>query len=935
MKKLTVLFLAMFTVAAWAIAPPKKGVQIPADMLSNIKSNPSYYMPSKGFVPQVERFKKQKELAKTQRTDDYTAPFLHASIPVLCGQYSDATLEWDAADMQNQLFGEWDTGSMRDYYNEISYGQFDLTGQVYGWYQVSGTFSYYERDNNHTGEFLLELFQASDDSVDYGQFDNDGPDGIPNSGDDDGYVDTIAIIHSGAGGEAGGPGIWSHSWSYQYYGNGPFVTNDASANGGSIRINDYIIQPAVSSGNMIEIGVFCHEFGHALGLPDLYDRDEEPAETSEGVGNWCLMAGGSYGGDGSSSYSPAHMCAWCKEVMGWIEPIMIEENEYNKLIPAVEDTDVVYKLWTKGEVEPYVYSSAQGGGGNIGKEYFLIENRQQKGFDGTLEGSGILVWHVDNTVFGQNDDEFHKLVDLESADGLFDLDYGRNRGDAGDIYPGTSNNRTFNRTSDPNSLDYDEAITKVAVSNISDPGDSMYADLEVNARDIAYITYTLDDATGDGNGFLDPGETGSLTFKLENYGETANNVTIVLSTDDPDITISDSTAIYPLILEDDAIESTNDMMTISASEDARVHPVKCRLSLTADNGYTNQFDIVIMMENIYILLVDDSRGEMDENLVRINEYYKNALDALDINYYDTWQVYTSGVPGQEVLAEYGTVIWLTGSQANTLNAEEQQALASFMDIGGDVFLVSQNAGFDLVEAGTEDSKTFYETYLHANYVQDVATDAPQKLMRGVSDEFISQDFTPYFFASEGDGANNNTSPDIIAPIDPASNVFEYFGTGLMGKSAGIKYEGDYKLVYLSFSFEAINEFGTDNVTRKEVMGNVIDWLQGAVSNVPVSVADNDAKIVSNYKLMQNYPNPFNPETTITFELAKPGKATIKIYNILGHEVATLTDTELQAGQHQTIWDGRDQYGNNAASGVYFYKLQSGSFNELRKMILVR
>jgi len=198
MKKLIIYALILcINATVLAIAPPKnKDVKIPPDMLENIKNNPAYYMPGKGLTGQVMRFKEQKAAFTKQKntTASYYRPYLQASIPVLCVQYSDVEAEWEIPTMQQKLFGEWPTGTMTDYYNEVSYGQFYATGQVYGWYQATGNSQYYFRDNNHTGELLRDLFMAADDSVDFGLYDNDGPDGLPNSGDDDGFVDVIAVF---------------------------------------------------------------------------------------------------------------------------------------------------------------------------------------------------------------------------------------------------------------------------------------------------------------------------------------------------------------------------------------------------------------------------------------------------------------------------------------------------------------------------------------------------------------------------------------------------------------------------------------------------------------------------------------------------------------------------------------------------------------------
>jgi len=98
----------------------------------------------------------------------------------------------------------------------------------------------------------------------------------------------------------------------------------------------------------------------------------------------------------------------------------------------------------------------------------------------------------------------------------------------------------------------------------------------------------------------------------------------------------------------------------------------------------------------------------------------------------------------------------------------------------------------------------------------------------------------------------------------------------------------------------------------------------------IGITGNQNEIPSSYALMQNYPNPFNPTTTIRFSIPKSGVATLKVYNILGKEVATLFDGNLTAGSYNINWNA-----SSYASGVYFYRLQSGDFVQTKKMILVK
>jgi immune inhibitor A len=129
----------------------------------------------------------------------------------------------------------------------------------------------------------------------------------------------------------------------------------------------------------------------------------------------------------------------------------------------VKKSNTVLRLWKAGA---------------SGDEYFLLENRQQTGFDVSLPGNGLLIWHIDDSQ-PTNTDEKHYKVALMQADGKRDMEHNANRGDAGDPYPGTVNNRTFDATSDPNSKSYANAVTSVAVTGIGVSGATITAQIQV------------------------------------------------------------------------------------------------------------------------------------------------------------------------------------------------------------------------------------------------------------------------------------------------------------------------------------------------------------------------------------------------------------------------------------------------------------------------
>jgi immune inhibitor A len=333
-------------------------------------------------------------------------------------------------------------GSVAEYYREVTGGMVDLVGEVVGPFRLNRPLSWYANNNFGIGRptgtpraqhMARDAAVAADPSVDFAPYDNDG----------NGFVDAFIVIHAGAGGEAtGNPGdIWSHKWTFA----SPYSTD-------STRIFAYLTIPEDA-----KIGVCAHELGHLLfGFPDLYDIDD----SSEGVGNWCLMGGGSWNGSGDV---PAHPSAWCKIQQGWASAVNVTSSG-TVTFTDIKSGRTAHRLWHDGQP---------------GAEYFLVENRQRTGYDSLLPAGGLLVWHVDEAQ-GDNSDEHHYMVGLVQADGQRDLDRGRNRGDAGDAYPGTSANTEITSTSTPSSDSYAGQDTAVSITGISTSGPTMTATVSVS-----------------------------------------------------------------------------------------------------------------------------------------------------------------------------------------------------------------------------------------------------------------------------------------------------------------------------------------------------------------------------------------------------------------------------------------------------------------------
>jgi M6 family metalloprotease-like protein len=238
-------------------------------------------------------------------------------------------------------------GSMNDYYRELSYGKFKIEGKFVGWHEVSKKRTDYSSGSGTSTKEKTGLLTEALDLVTKKL----GKDGLKE-------YDGVFFIYAGARVNTTRGGLyWPHRATVSYGGRGlPY----------------FIVQEG--GAQMNDISVFCHEFGHMLGLPDLYARPEVPG--SEGVGQWCAMSNQIGGG------RPQHFSAWSKLQLGWITPAVIDPTVKQKLIlaPIEDDPTQCFKIKVRPD----------------GSEYFLLEVRKKQGWDERLPGEGLLIWRVIN-----------------------------------------------------------------------------------------------------------------------------------------------------------------------------------------------------------------------------------------------------------------------------------------------------------------------------------------------------------------------------------------------------------------------------------------------------------------------------------------------------------------------------------------------------------
>ncbi|HEX6370588.1 MAG TPA: M6 family metalloprotease domain-containing protein [Longimicrobium sp.] len=339
-----------------------------------------------------------------------------------------------------QLFGQNPLGSLTSFYREISGGRVSLTGSVLPWVRTGITRAAAVGaemglgDDARIGEYLVDALQRVDATVNFAQYDNNGPDGVPNSADDDGYVDVAVFQYTEIASSCGGTGPWPHRSVVRGWTGQPFRSNDLRPNGQPVLVDDYIMQSVVDcDGQPQSISTIAHETGHAFGLPDFYDPTGGilPAQRRWVLGCWTLMAAGSWGCGNGASFGkvqrPSHMGAYEKQRLGWIDEMDAGTGTSALFtLPPVQTSGKSLRVPLRGA-----------------DEYLLLEYRPNTGYDSGLPAAGVLMYHVEPGRPLRPCATCPRIyrVGLVEADGDSSLvrtaTEGGNRGEAGDVFTGT------------------------------------------------------------------------------------------------------------------------------------------------------------------------------------------------------------------------------------------------------------------------------------------------------------------------------------------------------------------------------------------------------------------------------------------------------------------------------------------------------------------
>ena len=403
-------------------------------------------------------------------------------VPIIMVSFTDDTLVYGAQDFSFALFDTTHstaTGSLYDYYQWVSRGRLKVQGTVVARVKLPHDRFYYAYNSwglntdsspNNLWGAMRDALTRCDSLVKWSDFDMDH----------DGYVDMLWLLHAGVGGEAGRSrnDFWSLTsrmsggWRY----GGPYEMPELVPGSTTqhMRVDRFSTVPELSAFHPTErseIGVYCHEFGHALGLPDLYDTSQLGGAANVGPGNWALMSTGAYGTNGYTPEQPAHMDAWSMLFLGWASAIDPTDDALLTL-PPIEQGGSVVRFWFQGEPSA---------------EHFLIENRQRLGFDQYLPSPGLLVYHIDESAIGSRlaanriNSGLTPGLEVVEADGDYDLYNGSNRGDSNDPFPGRTGRTSLTDETSPSTRTFSGAVTNIGLSQIATLGASMQFQIQVRA----------------------------------------------------------------------------------------------------------------------------------------------------------------------------------------------------------------------------------------------------------------------------------------------------------------------------------------------------------------------------------------------------------------------------------------------------------------------
>lgn len=435
--------------------------------------NGMYEIVGEAPTPAVAKARRAKGVARRQRKDVGTEPNLAPKGVVILANFKDSQMKsahtqatFDELCNSDNCTVNSGYPSAAQYFADQSNGAYHPVFDVFGPVTLSRNVSYYgtdgseEGDDQHATDAVVEacILANQQFTINWADYDSNN----------DGKVDFVYVIYAGKGQADGGASttIWPHNWdvtSAISYGNCTY-TNVQRTLGGK-KIDNYAMSSELSGSALGGIGTLCHEFGHVMGLPDLYDTSYGSVyEGNKTPNDWNIMDGGSYNADG---HCPPNYDPWEKDFFGWHTPINLGSEGQNLTLYANGTENYqAYQINASGK---YVDPTTSG-------LRYYIENRQAVGWDEPLTGHGMLIWKVNfnasawgNNAPNNSSTSGAPLYTIVSASGTKIGWDGETDNCPKNTFPGTSKKTSWSGVSGKPLLNIKESNQIVTLTYIEEP----------------------------------------------------------------------------------------------------------------------------------------------------------------------------------------------------------------------------------------------------------------------------------------------------------------------------------------------------------------------------------------------------------------------------------------------------------------------------------